>query len=169
MLFPVLKSSRVHPMQSKWGCVCQWLATSGQGWSGVTGPTHCFYLEFSKQKICLRHSYSCLHKFYVTRYPWFEIEKMSCLMGKEAFPRKEAFNKAWVQTKERNRSQHRGHTTPTAVTIGAAVSQQTCFYWSNTKPGLSADPRLFWWQELPLKEKSILALRQKTFLLSWMP
>lgn len=147
-----MKTSRVHPIQSKWGCVCQRLATSGQGWRGVTGPTHCFYLEFSKQKNCLRHSYSCLHKFYVTRYPWFEIEKMSCLIGKE-----------------RNRSQHRGHTTPTAVTVGAAVSQQTCSYWSNTKPGLSTDPRLFWWQELPLKEKSILALRQKTYFLSWMP
>lgn len=74
--------------------------------------THCSHLEFSKQKNSLRHSYSCLHKFYFTRYPWFETKNMPCFIGKEAFLRKD---KAWVQTKERTGNQHWGHRTPTAV------------------------------------------------------
>lgn len=38
---------------------------------------------------------------------------MPCPIGKKVFPHKEAFDKAWVQTKERNGNQYPGHTTPT--------------------------------------------------------
>lgn len=50
MSFPVLQSSRVHPIQSKGGCVCQRLATSGKGWCGVTGPLTAFTLSFQNRK-----------------------------------------------------------------------------------------------------------------------